>query len=500
MIQLFFVKAPIEGQVKTRLARFTGSLFATELYRNLLQSVLQGFPPEISCLYVAGEDPDNYFSTEFPRFIQTKQSGEDLGMRMARALLESSLRWPDQPILLTGSDIPQYNLEIAKEAARALETNDMVLIPSKDGGYTTIGIRAGLLYRQDDNESGSVASHFQTRNPGSVERSAQLRQRMESRPHLPGIAHKRQSEESPGPGSNQIFSLFEDIEWSTPTVFAQQMKRIEEANLKVFVMPPMHDLDDARDLFALMQSNTLPAPVQSQARRLPGISVILPVLNEVENLEYVIAPLRECGYFRHIVCADNGSTDGSVEKARSLGVLVSQCSRRGYGSTCLEAMRLLDQMDDWDILLFMDADGSDDPADLDAVLGPVVSGEADFSLGARTRGVLLPHQKFGNWLATFLIRILYGHSYEDLGPFRAIRRSALNLLRMDDPDFGWTVQMQIRALKHRLSVTEVPVMSRKRYAGRSKVSATIRGSVMAGWIILHTVFREFLLNKKESSD
>ncbi|HBS05217.1 MAG TPA: UDP-glucose--dolichyl-phosphate glucosyltransferase [Leptospiraceae bacterium] len=263
-------------------------------------------------------------------------------------------------------------------------------------------------------------------------------------------------------------------------------------------MEPLEDLDDARDLHSLFRKGLLPEKAATLVRELPRIALLLPVYNEVENLDYVLTPLMQAGFFRYIVCADNNSTDGSADKARQLGALVSHCSRRGYGSTCLAGMELLNGYADWDILLYMDADGSDDPADLESVLGPVVSGEADFCIGARTTGVLLPHQKFGNWLATFLIRLLYGYSYRDLGPFRAIRRGPLNKLRMDDPDFGWTVQMQIRALKHRLSITEVPVMSRKRYAGRSKVSATIRGSVLAGWIILRTVFREFLLNKKES--
>ncbi|MCB1137532.1 MAG: glycosyltransferase family 2 protein [Leptospiraceae bacterium] len=274
-----------------------------------------------------------------------------------------------------------------------------------------------------------------------------------------------------------------------------------DANLSVGILAPLDDLDEAPDLFRILQGRTKSGTglrTSSLLQKLPKCAALIPVLNEVENLEFVLRPLQELCLFNYIVCADNGSADGSPEKARELGALVSHCQRRGYGSTCLAGMGLLHSYPDWEILVFMDGDGSDDPEDLWSVLGPLFSGEADLCLGARTQGALLPHQKFGNWLATFLIRLLYKYRYRDLGPFRAIRRDALQALEMDDPDFGWTVQMQIRAVQRGLRICEVEVKSRKRHAGRSKVSATIKGSFLAGWIILRTVFREFLLNKKES--
>ncbi|MCB1169350.1 MAG: glycosyltransferase family 2 protein [Leptospiraceae bacterium] len=247
-----------------------------------------------------------------------------------------------------------------------------------------------------------------------------------------------------------------------------------------------------------LSSQKLGVLTSQQLGELPEVALLIPVFNEVDNLEFVLEPIQQLHLFQHIVCADNGSNDGSPRKARALGALVSHCERRGYGSTCLAGMELLQEYPDWQILVFMDGDGSDDPEDLWEVLGPVLSGEADLCLGARLQGALLPHQKFGNWLATFLIRLLYGYSFRDLGPFRAIRRKSLQDLEMDDPDFGWTVQMQIRAVQRGLRIREVAVTSRKRHAGRSKVSATLKGSFLAGWIILRTVFREFLLNKKDS--
>lgn len=459
MKQLFFVKPPVDGAVKTRLASFLGPTMARRIYESILVTLIRNFKGSEVCLYIASEDKDRYFQNNFPDYQQSYQTSGDLGDRMAHAFLESARKWPGQNILLTGSDIPEYHPSIANRANELLNSNDVVLIPSTDGGYTTIG----FSYR--------VFRDIQKAQADSNSRA-----------------------------ESDFLNLFNNITWSTNTVLQDQKQKLELSGLRVTLLEALRDLDDARDLYFLYRNGKLPEATLELMEELPGIALLLPVYNEVENLEFVLNPLKESRFFEYIVCADNGSTDGSREKARDLGALVSLCQRRGYGSTCLKGMELLDGYDNWDILLFMDADGSDDPADLVSVLGPVVSNEAELCLGARTSGALLPHQKFGNWLATFLIRWIYGYSYRDLGPFRAINRKALKRLAMDDPDFGWTVQMQIRAVQNGLCIREMPVTSRKRYAGKSKVSATIRGSVLAGWIILRTVFREFLLNKKDSSD
>ncbi|MCB1165887.1 MAG: DUF2064 domain-containing protein [Leptospiraceae bacterium] len=442
MKQIFFVKPPVPGQAKTRLSNFLGEK-AIQVYKVLLESVIHSFEGDV-LLSLSEPDSTGYFAQEYPTLPQSIQKPGHLGLRMAEAFLEARRDWPEHSILLTGGDVPEYTPAMAQRAANALEQFDVVLIPAGDGGYSTVG-----------------------------------------------LSHNLQADDA------TIRSSFEGMDWSTDRVLAQQQERFRTLGWTVATLEPVEDLDDAADLYRLMR-RPLPGSVRDQLSRiLPSIAVILPVLNEAENLKFVLEPLIESGLFSHIVCADNGSDDGSQELASSLGVEVTHCQRKGYGSTCLVAMEYLSGFSDWDVLLFTDADGSDDPADLFKVLGPVVSGRADLCIGRRQGGLLL-HQRFGNWLATFLIRLLYRHRYSDLGPFRAIGRAALSRLRMDDPDFGWTVQMQIRALRAGLRVQEADVTSRKRHAGRSKVSATVRGSVMAGWVILRTVGKEFLLNKNLS--
>jgi hypothetical protein len=165
--------------------------------------------------------------------------------------------------------------------------------------------------------------------------------------------------------------------------------------------------------------------------------------------------------------------------------------RRGYGAACLRALASLPP--DAETVVFMDADSSDDPSEAASLLEPILKGRADFVLGSRTlgkaeKGALQPLQRFGNELATFLIRILFGYHYTDLGPFRAIRVDALRKLDMRDRNYGWTIEMQIKAIRHKLRIEEVPVSYRSRI-GVSKISGNLKASVLAGIKILWTVFR-----------
>ena len=190
-----------------------------------------------------------------------------------------------------------------------------------------------------------------------------------------------------------------------------------------------------------------------------------------------------------VIVADNGSTDGTARAAGELGARVVSEPRRGYGYACLAGIAILPA--DAEIVVFMDGDYSDYPVELNDLVSAMSQHQADLVIGSRVlgeheKGSLTPQQRFGNWLATRLIRWLYGFSYTDLGPFRAIRAEALRQLRMQDPTYGWTVEMQIKALQHRMKVVEIPVRYRKRI-GKSKVSGTISGSVKAGAIILWTI-------------
>jgi glycosyltransferase involved in cell wall biosynthesis len=207
----------------------------------------------------------------------------------------------------------------------------------------------------------------------------------------------------------------------------------------------------------------------------------------------VLAALAATSAIRRVVVVDNGSRDGTAQVARAAGAEVVAEPRRGYGAACLAGLAHLGAQPP-DAVVFLDGDGSDDAGDLPSLLAPLAAGTADLVLGSRTAGTrepgaLSPQQRFGNALATGLIHVLWRRRFTDLGPFRAIGYPALVALGMRDRDYGWTVEMQIKALRRGLRIVEVPVRYRRRRGGRSKVSRTLRGTVGAGWKILATIAR-----------
>ena len=224
----------------------------------------------------------------------------------------------------------------------------------------------------------------------------------------------------------------------------------------------------------------------------PRIAVLIPALNEEASLPHVLADMpREV--VEEIVVIDNGSSDRTAAVARAGGATVLSEARRGYGWACLAGIEYLKTKTP-DIVVFLDADHSDHPEELPAVVQPIVAEGYDLVIGSRTKGeadegALLLQSRFGNALATVLIRLLYGFTYSDLGPFRAIRFPALLGLGMADRTYGWTVEMQIKAVRQGLRVAEVPVRYRKRAGGESKVSGTLKGTLLAGYKILWTVLR-----------
>ena len=228
------------------------------------------------------------------------------------------------------------------------------------------------------------------------------------------------------------------------------------------------------------------------------LNVIIPVLNEEATIAQVVKQARnELKRLKiqefAVLVVDNGSTDKTVLRAQEAGAKVLHEPRQGYGSACLAALKVLPFPQGW--VCFMDGDGADDPRDFEALLKPLQNGTADMVLGSRIlgqklgwveRGALSPVQRFGNQLSGFLLSHTWGVSCSDLGPFRVVQATALRRLEMDDPDFGWTVQMQARAARLGLRVLEVPVHYRQRQGGHSKISGTVKGSVLAGIIILKT--------------
>ena len=220
------------------------------------------------------------------------------------------------------------------------------------------------------------------------------------------------------------------------------------------------------------------------------IALIIPALNEELALATVLDELPRA-MFAQVIVVDNGSTDGTAALARARGARVVSEPRRGYGRACLAGLAALDGAAD--IVVFMDADASDVPAEAPALLEPILRGEADLIIGSRRLGRAAPaalawHQRWGNRLVVGLIRLLFGFRYTDLGPFRAIRRASLAQLAMRDTNFGWTAEMQVKAVRRGLRVREVPVSYRPRL-GQSKISGTVSGSLRAGIKILWTVLR-----------
>jgi glycosyltransferase involved in cell wall biosynthesis len=223
-----------------------------------------------------------------------------------------------------------------------------------------------------------------------------------------------------------------------------------------------------------------------------SISVIIPAFNEESSIGLVLDDLPKTNLLE-IIVVNNGSTDRTVEVAQAHGARVVDEPRRGYGQACLTGMANLGRPD---IVVFVDGDYSDYPEELTSLVEPIEKGEADFVLGSRmileqSRKALLPQARYGNRLAVFLIRLFFGHQFTDLGPFRALRYDSLMQLGMQDRNFGWTVEMQIKAVRKGLRIRELPVRYRER-VGVSKITGTVSGTFKAGTKIIYTIFRYLL--------
>ncbi|MFP2997478.1 glycosyltransferase family 2 protein [Spongiivirga sp. MCCC 1A20706] len=222
------------------------------------------------------------------------------------------------------------------------------------------------------------------------------------------------------------------------------------------------------------------------------IKVIIPAFNEADSIAKVINEIPD--HVNEIIVINNASTDDTAENAEKAGATVLTELNKGYGYACLKGMQYIaEQSIKPDIIVFIDGDYSDYPKELDKIIAPIINDDVDFVIGARKKqlrekGSMTPQQHFGNWLATFLMKILFGAKFSDLGPFRGIKYNKLLALQMEDKTYGWTVEMQLKAIKQKLSYVEVPVRYKRRI-GVSKVSGTIKGAIFAGIKILGWIFK-----------
>lgn len=245
-------------------------------------------------------------------------------------------------------------------------------------------------------------------------------------------------------------------------------------------------------LFVMLYAPAEPPPPTTRGAAGTEVQVVIPVRDEAGSIARVVSELRGLG-LRRIRVVDNGSSDGSADLAAAAGAEVLQESRAGYGRACWRGCLDLDPSVSW--ILFCDGDGSDAletvPALLDLRRGhELILGDRTASAAGRSR--LSQAQRFGNRLATHLIRLGWGHRYRDLGPLRLVSRSSFEAMALRDRGFGWTIEMQIRALELRLPIAEVPVPYRPRQAGRSKISGDLWASCRAGAVILLTLGRLWL--------
>ncbi|MFT6934576.1 MAG: glycosyltransferase involved in cell wall biosynthesis [Maribacter sp.] len=223
-----------------------------------------------------------------------------------------------------------------------------------------------------------------------------------------------------------------------------------------------------------------------------NINVIIPAFNEADSIGRVIKELPKT--VSEIIVVNNNSTDDTLKNAERARATVLTEKRKGYGYACLCGLNYIAKKSKApDIIVFIDGDYSDYPEELDKVIAPILERNLDFVVGARKKslreeGSMTPQQIFGNWLATILMRLFFGAKFTDLGPFRAIKYEKLKELEMQDKTYGWTVEMQLKILKKKMTYTEVPVRYKKRI-GVSKVSGTVKGSIFAGIKILGWIFK-----------
>ncbi len=414
---------------------------AADFYEAMLSDVVSVLSKrdDVTLMIAAGtERSEAWFAETFPEVRVVAQGGGTLGERLDR-VLTNALESGHTSAFAISSDSPDLPDTHLSDAFALLDSHDtdVVLGPSEDGGYWIIGWK------------------------------------------------KRWADMVVG------------VEMSRPDVLENSVRIATESGAQVALAAPWYDVDEIADVNRLAQGLDpvrLPALGRVLADRAltPKLSVVVPALNEGENVGTVVRELLEHGA-DHVVVADNGSTDDTAAMARSAGAEVVSEPRRGYGYACASGTAAA-LAAGATIVAYIDADQSSRAAELGLVVGPVLSGEARLVLGSRTKGSIAkgampPHQKAGNVATAALMRALYRVPVTDLGPYRAIAADLLSELDMSEMTFGWPTEMMVKAAARGESIREVPVSWDNRASGESKVGGTVRGSVLAGWHILRVTLR-----------
>ena len=449
-------KRPAPGQTKTRLCPPLTPEEGASLYECFLRDTLDvarrvpGIRRAIAYLPLTDEP---YFRQLAADMDLIGQEGDSLGERLDNAV-SHYLRLGYRRVAVMNSDGPTLPPEYLAEAfSDQADDADVVLGPSEDGGYYLIGLRR------------------------------------------------------PAP------RLLREVRMSTPTVAAETVALATSCGLSVHLLPTWYDVDDAAGLRRLASELAQAAadvapqhapllappsaggtgrlaarPTRRRANVSATVAVIIPALNEAGNIGPLVRALIACGPHAVIV-VDNGSSDATASEAADAGARVVREERRGYGYACAAGAAAAGE----DVLAFLDGDGSCLPSELPAVVQPLLRGEADLVLGSRrgrvAAGAMPWQQVLGNRLVAWLVRGLYGLDVADLGPYRAIRADLLRSLGMREMTYGWPTEMLVKAARAGVRVVEVPVRWEPRRHGRSKVSGTLRGTILAAWFMVGVALR-----------
>ena len=447
-------KQPAPGSTKTRLVPPLTPEGAAELYQCFLRDALdlaRSIAAATPIVAISPPESADYFRALAPDLEQLPQIGESLAERLEHVLTRCLEQGFDQVVAIS-SDSPTLPAGHVAEALSRLsdEAVDVVLGPTDDGGYYLIGWKRPLP------------------------------------------------------------ELVRGIEMSTPSVLSDTLERAAAAGVRASLVDSWYDVDQAADLERLRADLETQRDVGLNTRRLlerrrrarhGGLctAAIVPALDEAANIEALVAELRE-EPIEWIIVVDNGSSDDTAAAAEAAGAIVVSEPRRGYGFACAAGTRAALERNA-DVLVYIDGDHSSRPQELTRLLQPLVDDAADLVLGSRTRGQIepgsmRPHQRFGNWLAAALMRRLYGVAVTDLGPYRAIRAQTLARLELQEMTFGWPTEMAVKSARMGARLVEVPVSWRVRRAGTSKVSGTLKGSLLAGYQILRVVLTGSLARRR----